>query len=80
MMQEMPILPLVERLTAGQSVTLSISDGQEIHIAPEVITGRLTGNFISSALPQVRYDDPRIILKETLAKLDEQSLTITSID
>jgi len=28
----------------------------------------------------VRYDDPRIILKETLTDFDERNITITSID
>lgn len=80
MMQQMPILPLVERLTEGQSVTLSTEDGQDVRISPEIAAGQLTGNFVSTNLPGVRYDDPRIILKETLAKFDEQGVTITSID
>lgn len=80
MMQQMPILPLVERLTAGESVTLSTDQGQDVRVSPEVVAGKLTGNFISSLLPGIRYDDPRIILKETLVKFDEQGVTITSID
>ncbi|MFC6260481.1 hypothetical protein [Levilactobacillus fujinensis] len=80
MMQQMPILPLIDRLTEGQSVTLSTEDGQDVRISPEVTAGKLTGNFISTILPGIRYDDPRIILKETLAEFDAQGVTITSID
>ncbi|KRN02075.1 hypothetical protein FD13_GL000381 [Levilactobacillus senmaizukei DSM 21775 = NBRC 103853] len=80
MMQEMPILPLVDRLTAGQSVTLSTDQGQDVRVSPEVSEGQLTGNYISSLLPGIRYDDPRIILKETLAEFDAQGVTVTSID
>ncbi|MFC6273898.1 hypothetical protein ACFQET_00025 [Levilactobacillus tangyuanensis] len=80
MMQEMPILPLVDRLTAGQSVTLSTDQGQDVRVSPEVSDGQLTGNYISSLLPGIRYDDPRIILKETLAEFDAQGVTVTSID
>ena len=79
-MQQMPILPLVERLTEGESVTLSTDKGQDVRVSPEIAAGKLTGNFVSTLLPGVRYDDPRIILKETLAKFDEQGVTITSID
>ncbi|MGQ4559657.1 hypothetical protein ACUIJQ_10335 [Levilactobacillus hammesii] len=80
MMQEMPILPLVDRLTDGKSVTLTTSDGQNILIQPEVIAGQLTGNYVSSAIPGIRYDDPRIILKETLTEFDTRNVTISSID
>ncbi|WP_204121898.1 MULTISPECIES: hypothetical protein [Levilactobacillus] len=80
MMQEMPILPLVERLTEGESVTLSTDKGQDVRVSPEVVAGQLTGNFVSTILPGIRYDDARIILKETLAKFDEQGVTVTSID
>jgi len=79
-MQQMPILPLVDRLTEGQSVTLSTSEGADVRISPEVQDGQLTGNFTSSVLPGIRYDDPRIILKETLAEFDERGVTITSIE
>ncbi|WP_125545204.1 hypothetical protein [Levilactobacillus lindianensis] len=80
MMQKMPILPLMDRLVAGESVTLSTDVGQDVLIQPEVVEGRMTGNYLSSALPGVRYDDPRIILKETLTDFDERNITITSID
>ncbi|KRK35017.1 hypothetical protein [Levilactobacillus parabrevis] len=80
MMQKMPILPLVDRLTAGKSVTLTTSDGLNVLIQPEVAAGRLTGNYVSSALPGIRYDDPRIILKETLTEFDARNVTISSID
>ncbi|MCH4124326.1 MAG: hypothetical protein LKH74_05065 [Levilactobacillus sp.] len=80
MMQQMPILPLVQRLTEGESVTLSTDKGEDVRVSPEVVDGQLTGNFVSTSLPGVRYDDPRIILKETLAKFDEQGVTIDSID
>ncbi|NLR08500.1 MULTISPECIES: hypothetical protein [Lactobacillaceae] len=80
MMQKMPILPLVDRLVAGKQVTLTTSDGQNVRIQPEVVAGQLTGNYVSSALPGIRYDDPRIILKETLTEFDTQNVTISSID
>ncbi|GEO70412.1 hypothetical protein [Levilactobacillus acidifarinae] len=81
MMQQVPTLPLVERLSAGQKVTLTTSDQERVTIQPEIRAGQLTGNYLSSVLPDVRYDDPRIILKETLAELEDvRHVTINNID
>ncbi|QMU09037.1 hypothetical protein [Levilactobacillus suantsaii] len=80
MMQKVPTLPLVERLAAGKRVTLTTSDQQRVILQPEVQAGQLTGNYLSSVLPDIRYDDPRIILKETLTELDVRHVTITNIE
>lgn len=80
MMQKVPTLPLVERLGAGQKVTLLTSDHQRVTIQPEVQAGQLTGNYLSSLLPDIRYDDPRIMLKETLTELDVRHVTIHNIE
>lgn len=80
MVQKVQTLPLIERLTAGQHVTLVLDDAREVRIEPEVVAGRLTGNYLSSVLPAIRYDDPRIILKETLTALDVQHATVTNVE
>lgn len=79
MMAKVPTLPLIERLTAGKRVTLTMSDGSQVQIQPEIAAGKLTGNYFSSLLPDIRYDDPRIVLKETLTELDVRHLDVTDI-
>ena len=79
MVQKVETLPLVGRLAAGKRVTLILNDGREVHVSPEIVAGRLTGNYLSSVLPSIRYDDPRIVLKETLTALDVQHATVTDV-
>jgi len=80
MVQKVQTLPLVEQLAAGKHVTLVLDDGRKVRIEPEVVAGQLTGNYLSSVLPTIRYDDPRIILKETLTALDVQQTTVTNVE
>ncbi|GEO67889.1 hypothetical protein [Levilactobacillus spicheri] len=80
MVQKVQTLPLVDRLVAGKHVTLVLADGRKVHIEPEIVAGQLTGNYLSSVLPAIRYDDPRIILKETLTALDVQHATVTDVE
>lgn len=77
--QKVETLPLIEQLVAGKHVTLTLADGRQVRIAPEIVSGRLTGNYLSSVLPAIRYDDPRIILKETLTALDVQHAVVTDV-
>ncbi|PWG00512.1 hypothetical protein [Levilactobacillus bambusae] len=73
------ILKAVDRLNAGYEVTITTTNHDQIHVMPLLVNGQITGNYASSALPGITYDDSRIIMKETIDDLDNKGLQIESI-